>query len=315
MQLVSAEQVQQLLPMADAIEVMDAAMRAFSQSEVAMPARIFERIEGSGGDYGLMPASSAELGFTAIKQLSLYPSNPSRGLPSVQGLVSLFGFEDGRPLAVLDAASITAVRTAAASGLATRELARENASTLGILGTGVQMPVHIDAVRAVRGIDTVLICGRDTERTRQLARREAVRTGLEVHAAGPQEAAACDVICTLTASAEPVLSGAWVQPGAHINLVGAHTLTTRECDSELVRDARLYMDSHASCLAEGGDLMIPLQEGVITEAALLGEIGEVLLGAVEGRHTPEDVTIYNSLGIAAEDLFAAAEIYRRLTVG
>jgi ornithine cyclodeaminase len=221
-------------------------------------------------------------------------------------------------VAVIDGTEITALRTAAVSGLATRELARADASSLGVFGTGVQAARHIAAVSAVRPIEEIRIWGRDSGRAGQLAGQLAGQvcqdTGITVQAVSdPVDAAACDILCTVTGSAEPVLKGEWVQPGAHINLVGAHSLETREADTALVARSSVYVDLLASVWAEAGDIVIPIQEGAIGEDHILGELGQLLAGEIRGRTDAAEVTLYKSLGLAAQDLYAANHVYRRAT--
>ena len=310
--IISAAQVSQLLPMADCVDVMAAAMKASSRGEVGLPPRTFMPLTDQSGFLGLMPGSSEALASYGAKLISLHPGNPSRGLPAIQGFVALFDHASGEPVAIVEGAALTGLRTAAASGLATRLLAREDAHTCGLFGTGVQAVTHIDAMLAVRDIDEFRICGRSPEGTAAFARAQTERTGVTCQAVDdPAEAGACDIVCTVTASPEPVLKGDWVAPGAHVNLVGAHTLSTREADSDVIAGAGLYVDLLASCHNEGGDFMIPVQEGVISEAAILGEIGQLLDGSIAGRQGREQVTVYNSLGITTQDLFAARAVFDR----
>ena len=264
------------------------------------------------GSLGLMPGSTLDPPFFGAKVISLRFDNPAKGLPTVQGYVSLFDHGTGTPVALIEGSSVTAIRTAAASGLATRELARQDARTHGIFGTGVQAVTHIDAVSSVRGIGRVIVWGKDAGKTRRFAAQQAVRTGLEVRATeDPAEAAACDVVSTVTAATEPVLMGEWLQPGSHVNLVGVHTPDAREADTATVRRSRVYVDLMESAMNEAGDLLVPLGEGAISAAHILGEVGQVLTGAVPGRTAEADITLYKSLGIVAQDLYVAAHIYAR----
>ena len=310
--IINAEQVRQLLPMAECVDIMEAAMCAVSAGTVAVPPRVITPLIDESGFLGLMPGSSAELACYGAKVISLHPANPGRGLPAIQGFVTLFDHASGTPVAIIQGAEITGIRTAAASGLATRLLAREDAHTCGIFGSGVQAVTHIDAMRAVRPVERVLVWGRDTEKTRVFARAQTERTGMDVEAVSdPAQAGACDLVCTVTASAVPVLFGRWVQPGAHVNLAGAHSLTAREADSGLIKKSLLYVDLMESCRNEGGDFMIPVEEGAISEAAIIGEIGDLPGGRIRGREKDAEITVYKSLGITAQDLFAARHVYDR----
>lgn len=310
LRVISAQQVRQLMSMQDCISVMADAMGAWSRGELDVPLRQFHSLgDREGSLYGHMPGIARGLNAYGAKLISLHPANPARGTPTIQGFIALFDYQDGRPLAIIDAAEVTALRTAAASGLATQQLSNVDASTCGIFGTGVQASSHIDAMCAVRPVSEVRIWGRNPERAKDFAAAEAKRTGLAIHAVdSPADAGACDLVCTVTASTTPVLLGEWVSPGAHINLVGAHSLDTREADSALMARAAVYVDSLSATLQEGGDVMLPIEEGVVSTDYVRGEIGEVVNGTVTGREAAEQVTLYNSLGMTAQDLFAASRL-------
>ena len=312
MRIINRQEVERLLPMAACIDVMADAMRAASSGAVSMPLRLFTPLADGSGTFGLMPGSTLDPPFFGAKVISLLPGNPSKGLPTVQGYVSLFDHETGRPVALIEGASVTAIRTAAASGLATRELARQDARTHGIFGTGVQAVTHIDAVACARGIEAILVWGRDPDKTRDFARRQSERMQVDVAATeDPAEAAGCDVVSTVTASSEPILRGDWLQPGCHLNLVGVHTPQAREADTRAIERSRVYVDLMESAMNEAGDILIPIGEGAIDRTHILGEIGQVLAGDVPGRTGDTEITLYKSLGIVAQDLFAAAHIYAR----
>lgn len=308
---IDASQVRRLLPAVDCIEAVQDAMIAFSKNEIQVPLRSSIPIE-EGKAMLVMPGVCNALGFYGVKLISLHGGNAAKGLPTIQGLIVLFDSETGEPKAMVEGSEVTGRRTAAASALATRLLARPEANTLGIFGAGLQAETHIDAIAAVRPVERVLVWARNYDSAVVFADRQSKRTGLSVQAvADPAEAAASDIICTVTAASEPVLKGAWVRPGTHINLVGSHSLTAREADTSLIVDARLYVDSLDSTRAEAGDIMIPIQEGAIGMEHVVGEIGKVASGDLTGRRNAQEVTVYNSLGITAQDLFAAALVYRR----
>ena len=203
-----------------------------------------------GGVFAVMPGVDEKLGVYGAKIAGVRPGNAARGLPVIQGLVLLFDFQTGVPLVAMDGAAITAVRTAAASGLATRLLARADARTLGLFGTGVQAATHLDAMRAVRDITEVWVVDIDPERTKRFAVAQSGRTGIEVRPAEtPQQAAACDIVCTVTPSPTPILEGSWVRPGAHVNLVGAHSLLAGEVPGR--RDeASVTVYNSVGCVAQ-----------------------------------------------------------------
>lgn len=309
--IVSAEQVRELLPMADCIEAMASAMLATSTGGVSIPPRIIAPLIDDSAFFGVMPGSFGEPAVYGAKVISLHPDNPAQGRPAIQGFVTLFDHHTGTPLAIIEGAEITAIRTAAASGLATRILARDDSRTLGIFGYGVQARSHVEAMATVREIDEVIVTGRSRERARAFADQHSSDLGVAIRVGEPEQAAACDIVCTVTGSPTPVLGGAWLSPGAHVNLVGAHTRQTRESDDQAIVRSTVWVDSIESALNEAGDLLIPLENGSISKDHVRGEIGKVLTGELEGRTSSTQITLYKSLGIVAQDLVAAHLVYER----
>jgi ornithine cyclodeaminase/alanine dehydrogenase-like protein (mu-crystallin family) len=316
LQVFDAETTAKLLPIADCIEAMEKAVLAIGAGTATTPPRAFIPTGLEGGHLGVMPCLSTQEKVAVTKVLTLLPENARRDLPTIRGFASLTDIETGEVLAIMDGMTLTAVRTAAASGLATRLLAREDADSCGIFGTGTQASSHLRAMVAVRPVQEVVVWGRSFEKAQRFAQRESGATGITVRAcADPQEAAACDIVCTVTASPTPVLFGDWVADGAHINLVGAHSAGHREADSELVARAAVYVDSMESLEHEGGDLLIPLNEGRISPAHIRGELGAVLKGEVAGRRSSDEITLYNSVGVATQDLYAALRAYQNWQAG
>jgi ornithine cyclodeaminase len=310
--IVSQNQVQVLLPMAECVEVVEEALRALARGEVVLPLRQLMRLPDRSGLLGLMPAHLGPGQIMGVKVISVIPANHGTDLDTHQGAVLLFEAERGRLLAVVDATSITAIRTAAASAVATRALAREDADDLGILGTGVQARTHLDAMRVVREIRNVRVWDRSVDRAQAFARRESDRHGIEVRSVGTARDAVrgADLVCTTTAATEPVLEGAWLEPGAHVNAVGACFPTARELDTEAVLRSRFYVDTHEGAMQEAGDLLIPKAAGQVGDDHIVGEIGEVLIGKVPGRRSPDEITVFESLGIGIYDLAAAHRVWR-----
>jgi ornithine cyclodeaminase len=310
------EDVESLLPMEECIEVVDEALRMLARGEAVQPLRSVVWMPDRHGLLAMMPGmlgGPATGAVAGAKVLTVIPENHLRGEESHQGLVLLFEPERGRPLALLDASSVTAIRTAAASAVATRALARRDAGDLAILGSGVQARSHLDAMRAVRPLRRVRVWSRRPESARRFAAQESERTGLAVEAmATPREAVeGADLICAVTAATEPVLLGEDLSPGAHVNAVGACTPRARELDAAAVSRSRLYTDRRESLLAEAGDFLLAWEEGAVTDGHVLGEIGDVLEGKVPGRRSDADVTLFKSLGIAVEDLAAGMHVYRK----
>jgi ornithine cyclodeaminase/alanine dehydrogenase-like protein (mu-crystallin family) len=307
--IIRAAEVRDLLPMTESIEVMDRAMRAFSAGEVNTPSRIIAPLNGGKGYFFLMPGEMQSPAFHGAKIIGLYPDNPAQGRPAVQGFVTLFDHTSGAPVALVDGAGITAIRTAAASALATRELSRKDATSHGIFGAGVQAASHLDSVSTIRDIEKVLVWGRDYDKARQFAQKHRQRTGMMISAVeDPAAAAACDIVSLVTNASKPVLRGEWLRAGAHLNLVGAHEPHDREADSEALVKSAIYVDTRQGALSEAGDILIPISEGKISEKDIIGEIGDVLLGNAPGRQDRQQITLYKSLGIVAQDLFAAEHV-------
>jgi ornithine cyclodeaminase len=307
MLIVNAEETRRLLPMAACIEVMDRAMRAASAGAVDAPGRTIAPLPDGDSYFILMPGSLLEPSLYGAKIVSLHPGNPAQGRPAVQGFVTLFDGTAGAPVALIDGAEITRIRTAAASALATRLLARADARTHGIFGAGVQAASHLEAIACVRPVERVLVWARDLRKAQHFAQEQSARSGLAVSAVrDAREAAACDIVSAVTNAPEPVLRGTWLRPGAHLNLVGSHEAEHREADTEAVTRSAVYVDSRLGALSEAGDLLIPISEGVLSPEDIIGEIGEALAGAVPGRVDHRQITLYKSLGIVAQDLFAAA---------
>jgi alanine dehydrogenase len=315
------EDVEALLPMDECIEVVAAALRSLAAGMAVQPLRSALWMPDHHGLLAVMPGMLAGLpadpgargAIAGIKVITVVPENHLHGEDSHQGMVMLFDYERGRPLALLDAASITGIRTAAASAVATRVLARGSAGDLAILGSGVQARTHLDAMRAVRTLRRVRVWSRRPESARRFAAEEAARTGLSVETMSSVREAVdgADLICAVTAATEPVLFGEWIAPGAHINAAGACTPKARELDSAAVARARLFTDRRESLLAEAGDFLLARGEGAVADDHIQGEIGEVLEGTIPGRRSDEEVTLFKSLGIAVEDLAAGWHVYRK----
>ena len=212
-----------------------------------------------------------------------------------------------------DASSITSIRTAAVSGLATRLLANDDASELAILGAGVLAMTHLDAVRAVRPITRVRVWSRSGTRAHEFAERARTKHEVEivVHDSVQETVSGAHVVCTVTSARTPVLEGRWLSPGTHINAVGASISTARELDSDAVKMSRLFVDRRESALSEAGDFLVPKSEGVITDAHILGDLGDLLLKRTEGRTDRAEITLFKSLGLAVEDVAALRHIYER----
>ena len=303
--ILDEHEVRRLLPMDECIEAMADALASLARGEMHNPLRFVVRPADEPSLLGLMPAhrgGAAKL--WALKAVAIFPSNAALGLDLHQGFVALFDGETGATRAILNAGGITAVRTAAVSGVATRLLARDDARTLAILGTGIQARAHLDAMQCVREFERVVVWGRTPGRFSDLDEVEEVSS--------PEEAVrVADVLVTATSAPEPIIRREWLKDGAHINAVGSSIPTTRELDTATMRDAALFVDRRESTLNEAGDYLFPMREGLIGPEHIKAELGEVLIGAHPGRTSDDELTVFKSLGLAVEDLAAAEHVVRR----
>jgi len=309
--IVSEHDVEELLTMRECIGVMEEALAALANGEVVNPLRHLVRGTTAPGILGLMPAwRGGSTPVYGLKEVCVFPGNPARGLDTHLGAVLLHSGETGELLAIVNAAAVTAIRTAAVSAVATRLLAREDASVLAILGGGVQARSHFEAIPLVRNINDV----------RVFSRRGATGA-LARHAVGSAEEAVrgADIVVTATNSKEPVVRREWISDGAHINAVGSSIASARELDGATVASASLFVDRRESTVNESGDYLFALREGAIGGPEhILAELGELLTGRAEGRKSSGEITLFKSLGLAVEDLAAAAFLYdkaRRLGRG
>ncbi len=305
-------QIRSLLPMRTCMDLVEEGLRSLARGEALNPLRTLMRLGPGKGLLGMMPGSLDARSVFGLKVVGVVPGNRGTRYDSHQGVVLLFDSEHGVPRAILDASEITAIRTAAASGLATRILAREDAGDLAILGSGVQAKGHLEAMLCARKIRRVRVFGPSREQRERFAARASREREIRVEPVDSARAAVegADLVCTVTASATPILLGEWLAPGAHVNAVGACTPNARELDTAAVARSRLYVDRRESALHESGDFLIPRSEGAIGDDHILGELGDVLLGKVAGRRTADEITLYKSLGIAVEDLVVASHLDR-----
>ena len=315
--VLNAKDVEQLMPMPECIRVMRDALAALARGEALVPLRTIMRIPGVSGFLGLMPGYIAprerQEGALGMKAVSVFPGNAKRGIDTHQGAVLLFEADTGRLSALMDGAAITAIRTAAVSGVATDLLARADATELALLGSGVQARTHLEAIAAVRSLRRVRIWSRNPEHAASLASELRPSCGFTIEPASSAEAALreADIVATVTASPEPILQREWLKTGVHINAVGSSIPSSREVDSATMSAARLFVDRRESALAEAGDLLIPMKEGAVKADHIQAELGDVIIGKHPGRRSPGELTLFKSLGLAVEDVASAAYIVRR----
>jgi ornithine cyclodeaminase len=312
--LLSNDEVVALLPMGECIPLMQEALVALDGGLVHQPLRTIVRPPGAAGIMGLMPsyASGAHPAF-GLKAICVFHGNAARGKDSHQGAVLLFSAESGELLAVVNASAVTAVRTAAVSGVATRALARADAGDLGVVGAGVQARSHIEAMSHVRPIRRCRVASRTVESARRLADELGGRYAFPVEAVGTVEAAlrGADLIVTATNSAEAVVRREWVSAGAHLNAVGSSTPNARELDAGVVAASSLFVDKVESAVNEAGDYLRAALDGAVGPEHIRAELGEVLAGTKPGRTSADEITLFKSLGLAVEDLAAAEYLYRK----
>ncbi|MCB0044069.1 MAG: ornithine cyclodeaminase family protein [Caldilineaceae bacterium] len=311
--LTSAD-VKAALSMDETIEAMEAGFRQLAQGRVEMPQRGATPIRPHNGLHLSMPAYvGGDVDSLTVKIVTVYGDNPANlDLPAIQGVVLLHDARTGTLLAIMDAERLTAMRTGAVSGVATRYLAREDASMLTIFGAGAQAFAQVEAVCAVRPIEQVLVVTRTG--VKDLAFCINLESRLNVQALPCDDirmgVESADIICTATNAVEPLFNGNWVQEGAHINAVGAYTATMRELDTHLMARARVVVDYHPAARTEAGDILIPLALGELTYDHVAGDLGEVLTGQAAGRRSAADVTVFKSVGLAMQDAVTAPIVYR-----
>ncbi|MFN8063021.1 MAG: ornithine cyclodeaminase family protein [Vicinamibacterales bacterium] len=302
-----------LLEMEDCIEVVEAAQRQFSAGRTIMPVRLTTPIPEKGNHLA-MPAALPDVPAFGMKAITIFPSNPQRNAPTLQGLVVVNDPETGSVLAVLEAAYLTGVRTAAASAVATRTLAQPDARTLALIGAGVQAEHHLWAMTVVRPIEHVRVVARSAESAERFCSSQHEhfpRLALEPTTSHEEAIRGADIICAVSSSTEPVMNLEWLSPGAHVNGVGSHSPNAREVDGATMVAAHVVVDSRDANLNECGDCMIPLSEGLFGPEHVSDEIGEVINGTKPGRTGEEELTVYQSCGLAVQDVATAALVYRR----
>ena len=311
--ILTQPEVRRLLPMRACMDLMAEAFRSLARGEGVNPLRSAMKLHGERGILGLMPGMSGSPEALGLKVVTVFPGNHGTEYDSHQGLVVLFDTEHGLPIAILDASEITAIRTAAASGVATELLAREDATELAIVGSGVQARTHLEAMLEARPIERARVYSPTEANRVAFAEQASERHGIAVEAVESVEEAVrnADIICTVTSSREPILEGEWIALGTHINAAGSSVKFTRELDTDAVASSRLFVDRRESTLNEAGDFLFPKVEGAIDDSHIVGELGEILLGELTGRESEKEITLFKSLGLAVEDLVSAHYVLER----
>jgi ornithine cyclodeaminase/alanine dehydrogenase-like protein (mu-crystallin family) len=313
LRVINAATVRALLPMDRCIDLMIDAMRAISRQQVALTPRNTHALIDKTGFLGTMSGSCLEPRTFGCKVMSVIPGNASKGLPTLSGVLLVFDAETGAPSALIHGATITELRTAATSALATRLLARADAKTLAVFGNGVQAAAHIDAVCRVRSIDRILVWSRSVERGAAFAASQQAQRRLPVlfEADAARACAAADIVCTTTAASLPIVTGRWVRPGTHLNLIGSHDPGSAEADVDLIAGASVYVDQLDYALRDAGEIVQAISSGAISAAQLRGELGQLVDGLVSGRSRDDEITVFKSIGLLAQDLVAAEYVVRQ----
>ncbi|THD58520.1 ornithine cyclodeaminase family protein [Phenylobacterium sp.] len=303
MRIIDAAEIRANLTYELAIPTVRAAMIAFSRGETLQLLRsILPMAEGRM--FGVMPGALGDRDAFGAKILSVFPGNFDKGLASHQGVILLFEPENGVLACIAEAGEVTAIRTAAASAVATDALARKDASALAILGYGEQALSHARAISRVRNLRSIAVWGRSADRAAAFAAKVGAELGVKAHASptAREAVADADIVCTVTPSKEPILLGAWVAPGAHVNVVGSSYAGPVEVDNDLVVRSRFIADSREGVLAQGAEFLRAKAAGLVGDDHVVAEIGQVLAGTVPGRRSDDEITVYKSLGHIVQDL-------------
>ncbi len=310
MRFIDREEVARRLTYEKCIPIIREAMIAFSRGETKQLLRSIIPLS-DGRLFGVMPGAMGAQAAFGAKLISVFHENFARGVQSHQGLVIVFDPESGAPVCVVHAGELTAIRTAAASAVATDVLARKDAGRLALLGYGEQAGTHARAIGKVRDLESIVVWGRSAERARAFAKGMQAELSLPVVAAKNAQAAVAeaDIICTVTAATEPILLGRWVRPGTHVNLVGSGFAGPVEVDSDLVVRSRFIADSREGVLQQGAEFLRAKKAGLVGDEHIVAEIGQVLMGTIEGRRSEEEITVYKSLGHVVQDLSTAWALY------
>ena len=306
LRILTAVDVAKALPMVEAIAGMKRAYAALSGGEAVMPLR--GRLEMAAGMTLLMPAYLPDDEALAVKVVSVFPDNAAQGQTAVSALVLALDPHTGHPLALLNGEALTAIRTGAGAGAATDLLARQDATVVAIIGSGVQARTQLTAVCAVRSIQRAIVYSRTIAHAEQFAHEMGAELGLPitVAATADEAVAQADIVCTATTSPTPVFDGHVLKSGAHVNAVGSYTPQMQEVDGVTIARARVVVDSKTAVLAETGDLIIPIRNGVITPSHIYAELGDIVRGEKAGRKTANEITYFKSVGVAVQDAIAAA---------
>lgn len=310
--ILSSEDIRRALSMAEAINAMEEAFSQLSSSEATVPLRVGIDMPKTNGNALFMPVYLPIIDKVGVKVVSIFKDNPKIGLPMIDALVMVMDAANGQPLAVMNGEVLTAMRTGAASGLATRLLSRENSQVVAIIGAGAQAYTQLEAVCSVRDIKHAFVMDIKTERAERFAEAMSEKLSLPVEVIKDENALKeADIICTATSSSNPVFSDKNLKPGVHVNGIGSYKLHMQEIPEETIIRAKIVVDSRSACLSEAGDLIQPIKNEKITEEHIHAELGEIVNGTKTGRTDEEEITIFKSVGNAVQDLAAANLVLKK----
>ncbi|MCP3932398.1 MAG: ornithine cyclodeaminase [Bacteroidetes bacterium] len=310
--LIKSSEIRDNFTMPEAIEAMEEAYISLSSGKSYVPQRYVTSMAGGAINMLLKPVAVDSLNRAAIKILTQKEKGVVRGIPAIVGIVLVLDTETGEILSIMDGEYLTALRTGAASGLATRYFARENANTLAIFGCGAQGKTQLEAVAAVREISKVWIFDRNKGKAKSFISELENKMDAEIHIAEDNEVLKeCDVICTATNAEEPLFKLDELKEGVHINAIGSYKPNMQELDPFLIKKAKVYVDQKGPCLAESGDLIKPIKAGLIAADHIQGEIGDFALNRIEGRTSEKEITVFKSVGVAIQDFVVANKVYEK----
>jgi len=310
--ILSKTQIVSLLTMRECIEAVEGAFRELAVGSAIMPTRVSLSMEANEGWLGLMPAFLSKAKSLTTKIVTVYPRNASQhGLPNVLALIVLNDPETGRVEAIMDGSYITAMRTGAVGGVATKYLARKSATSLGIFGCGVQARTQLEAVREVREIKSVMVYDSDPNRMHEFISKVAYITKVEPTKMPEEVVRNSDIIVTATTSKVPVFNGADLRPGCHINAIGAFTPDARELDDHTISKAKIVIDYSPAIMEEAGDIIIPIRNKVIRREHIWAELGSIVVGSQQGRTSDEEITVFKSVGLGIQDAAVARVVFEK----
>ena len=313
--LLDRRTIQGLIDMDKMIEILEQAFGELASGSAVMPQRTAVADADVNGWYAFMPAQLKSMGALGVKSVTVYKDNPAgHSLPATLATIVLMNSQTGQTVAVMDGGYITAMRTGAVTGLATKYLARKNSKVAGVMGAGVQARAQLWGMAAGANLEKAMVFSLDPpDAQRAFAAEVSEMLGIPIEPAGSARelVESVDILSLATTATTPIIEAEWVQPGLHINGIGSHAVGVRELDTATVVKSKLVCDHVEACLAEAGDIQIPIEEGALDPADIYGEIGELITGAKAGRESEDEVTLFKSVGLSIQDISAAHFVYHR----